>query len=499
MSHNLRNFGVEINGQWYIEPLKTSLEKSMFRVVFDINVSPGDSLSYADIKIYNLAGARSSANITQYDIGQNNISEDYRNVKFDVKLPVVGSQIRFNAGYTTYDNEGNVLQEERDYIFSGVITNVIREREGPNNVTHLYCTSIGSAKDLPLSTSSYAPAVVLLDILKDLCSTWGKTLVCNTADFDSLILTSGYVTHNDVLKELRYLSKAYGFTLLVDRDTVTCQFDNSQRKNESDMLLSAATGLIGIPEITLFDALGCTVTVRLNAYVRPDTVFEVKSDYATINNGANLYNLNQNNTTANGIYNTRRFRHRGDSHGYTWQTEIDGVSPGTATSYSSDGKLAWGTKVDQAFRVKVKQIATNLNINPSWLMAIMYHESGLSTTAKNPYSTAVGLIQFLSSTAVSLRTTTTALARMTPVQQLDYVEKYFQQYKGRLANITDCYMAVFHSQAIGKVDSYVIASVGSAIYNANANLDTNKDGTITRLEAVAPVMRSLMSGQVNAI
>lgn len=479
MAHKLRNYGIEINGEWFIEPQNDSNDERPLRCTFDVSVSPGDSLAYADIRIYNLAGAKSGDN-------------------YNTKLPVAGSQIRLNAGWTIYDSNGFATQEFRDFIFTGIIKNIIRERDGANNVTHLYCSTLGTVKDLPLTTSSYAPGVNLLDVLKDLAQTWGKTLVCNESDFSSITMTSGYVTHNDVLKEFKTLANSYGFSILVDRGTVTCQYDDKDRKKTADFLLSAATGLIGVPDVSLADALGATATCTLNPYVRASSVFEIKSDYATVNNGANLFTNTQPNTTANGIYNVQAFRHRGDTHGYIWQTEIDGLKPGTTTNFSNDGKLAWGTKVDQAFRDKVRQVAKNLNIDPSWLMAIMYHESGLSTTARNPLSTATGLIQFTRATATSIGTTTTALARMTAIEQMDYVQKYFEQYKLHLTNLSDCYMAVFYPRAMGQPDSFIIATQGTSVYNSNAGLDVNRDGTITKAEAVAPVMRSLMNGQQNA-
>lgn len=46
-----------------------------------------------------------------------------------------------------------------------------------------------------------------------------------------------------------------------------------------------------------------------------------------------------------------------------------------------------------------------------------------------PGSGAIGLIQFMPSTAKGLGTSTSALKQMTAVDQLAYVEKYFAPYK----------------------------------------------------------------------
>jgi len=110
-----------------------------------------------------------------------------------------------------------------------------------------------------------------------------------------------------------------------------------------------------------------------------------------------------------------------------------------------------------AFETKVRTIASSLGIEPDWLMAVMDFESGLSTTAKNKYTNATGLIQFMPSTAKSLGTTVEALAAMTNLQQLDYVFKYLSPYKGRMKSLTDVYLTVFYPAAVGKPDSFVFS------------------------------------------
>lgn len=500
MSITLRNYGIEIDGNWFIEPLKSSKNKGQIRCAFDIQVTPHESLSYADIRIYNLAGSRTDTHIDNPVVLGQKVSAAYQSSAFAVKLPRLGGQIRFNAGWSTFNVDGTVQNEMRDFIFTGTISNILREREGANIVTHLYCTSINTPQDKPVTNASYQPGVKLLDVMKDICKYWGKTLVCNEASFKDYIMTSGYVLMNDTFREMQYLADAYNFSVYVERDTVVAQFNTVQRKSSPDFLISMKTGMIGVPEVTLgTEGLGCSVTMRLNPFLRASSVFEIKSQYTTVNSGVNLFNANQKNTTANGVYNAFGYRHRGDTHGYSWESVIDGLQPGSQSDFTTNGKLAWGTKVDQDFRVKVREVAKALSLDASWLMAIMYAESGISTTAKNPGSTATGLIQFTRATAIALGTTTTALARMTPVQQMDYVQKYFEQYKGRISNLTDCYMAVFYPKAIGQPDSYVIATAPSEVYNKNANLDINGDDSITRAEAVAPVMRALRTGQVNAV
>lgn len=177
-----------------------------------------------------------------------------------------------------------------------------------------------------------------------------------------------------------------------------------------------------------------------------------------------------------------------------------------------DGPLCWGAKVSRAFRDKVRAISTTLGVSPDDLMACMAWESAntFSPSIKNAAgSGATGLIQFMPSTAVVYFHTqaellamnktqrraaelaaTDRLAAMTAVEQLDYVLKYFMPYRGRLKNLGDLYMAILWPAGVGKADSFVLWEKGSrpTTYRQNAGLDVNKDGRITRAEAIEKVM-----------
>ncbi len=160
----------------------------------------------------------------------------------------------------------------------------------------------------------------------------------------------------------------------------------------------------------------------------------------------------------------------------------------TQTSSSSsvrEGHCKANAKLDKAFLDKVKQIASRINCDYKDLLGVMHSESGINPQAVNRSSNATGLIQFMPSTAKSLGTTTEALKNMSAVQQLDYVEKFFQRaikargMQGKRLTAGDLYTLVFMP---AKVHSEVICQAGSKEYNANKGLDTNKDGVITKTE-----------------
>jgi hypothetical protein len=160
-------------------------------------------------------------------------------------------------------------------------------------------------------------------------------------------------------------------------------------------------------------------------------------------------------------------------------------------------RVAWGAKVSGAFKMKVLTIAKALVMNPDFLMAAMAFESGetFSPSVKNAAgSGAVGLIQFMPSTARSLGTTTDDLSALTAEAQLDFVQKYFQPRQGRLLSIEDTYMAILYPAAIGQPPDHPLFVKGTTVYSQNAGLDQNKDGTITVQEAAAAVRRKFDKG-----
>ena len=136
------------------------------------------------------------------------------------------------------------------------------------------------------------------------------------------------------------------------------------------------------------------------------------------------------------------------------------------------------------FLEKVKQIANRLNCNYRDLLGLMNSESGIRADIKNPHGSASGLIQFVESTANKLGTTTAQLRQMSPIKQLDYVEKYLSQAK-RNAGLTgqlsggDLYSLVFLP---GRANRDVLTTSSENYYKKNKGLDANKDGKITKLE-----------------
>ena len=155
-----------------------------------------------------------------------------------------------------------------------------------------------------------------------------------------------------------------------------------------------------------------------------------------------------------------------------------------------------------AFIAKVIHVSKNLGINPNWLMAIMHFESAGTFSSSITNSLGyTGLIQFGSSAATDLKTTTTALRSMTAVQQLDYVERYYKMWFKRLKIVSpdsfvDTYLITFFPAAVNKGLDFIIQSnsiSAASLAKNNPIFDLNKDKQVTVAEIQEVMVKRLPS------
>lgn len=500
----LRNYEVSIQGQVFIGRMVTPSQQ--LRAVFDIIASPGDAFATMDLRLYNLLTSSSprSENATWAETNQPQRTSNVPPNQVGL-APESGQAIQLAAGYTHFlssvtAESGLVtldVKDEMATLFTGTITNVFRERDGANVVTRILCRSGDNTNDTGVANASYSQGVTLFDVLTDLARSWGKRLVVDKAKSQTLVMTSGYVTDGDITREMNVLAKSYGFLWTNFNGQLSVTFPADARTTAKH-LISQSTGMIGMPEISGGnEGAFVDVGVRLNPFMGINDQIEIDAQYQTFNTG-NAF-VTHTEAFASGLWNILALRYRGDNWGDIWRVDVNGIRSGiaTETTLDSGAKLVWGAKVSQEFRAKVREIAKRQNIEANWLMAVMAFETGNSFLPyeKNPTSGATGLIQFLPSTAKSLGTTTTRLARMTAVEQLDWVEKYFAQYQGRIHNLGDTYMAVFAPVGLGKPDSFTLYTSPSAAYNQNAGLDKQRKGYITRGDCVVRVNAAFKTGQ----
>lgn len=154
---------------------------------------------------------------------------------------------------------------------------------------------------------------------------------------------------------------------------------------------------------------------------------------------------------------------------------------------------------------KVFEVAKRLNINPNWLLAVMYFETAYTLSPKKTNNIgSVGLIQFTRDKAgVNYKTIggkrylLSDLAKMTFIEQMDVVQAYYLEvYKmmkvTKLDSFVDVYLVTFFPVALNKPNSYVLQTSSlsaSLIAKQNPIFDRGadgktKDGKITKAEIV---------------
>ncbi|GAA4107032.1 hypothetical protein GCM10022393_01920 [Aquimarina addita] len=145
--------------------------------------------------------------------------------------------------------------------------------------------------------------------------------------------------------------------------------------------------------------------------------------------------------------------------------------------------LNWGSKLTCQERKRVLLMAKNLELadnnaleGANWIMSIMALESArtFDPSIQNDLG-YTGLIQFGDAAASDLNTTTSLLKEMTVLEQLDYVEKYFERKKTKLKTLADMYLAVLYPNATGNGNNpnYVVFDATSSIRSSRRGYSQN--------------------------
>jgi len=161
---------------------------------------------------------------------------------------------------------------------------------------------------------------------------------------------------------------------------------------------------------------------------------------------------------------------------------------------SSEGMKRWAKQIakngGEEFIKAVEEMAARLKLDPNKLLNVMAFESRLNPKAKNPKSSATGLIQFMDDTAEALGTTVEKLQGMGAIEQLKYVEAYFKQFRNLADTQEAIYTAVLAGRPVADPEALLFKEGGKRTgraYTANRALDTDRSGRITAGEATAKV------------
>jgi len=171
------------------------------------------------------------------------------------------------------------------------------------------------------------------------------------------------------------------------------------------------------------------------------------------------------------------------------------------------GPKGGGTKtISEAFHKRALEVADKIGCKYEDLITVINFESGMDPAegSKNPKKRPVGLIQFTGSAIRALNKTygmnltKDAIVKMSELEQLDLVEKYFEMSKKnspRLRNKKELDAADLYSLTIlpNRAGRDILCKKGEkdnngnllSYYESNAGIDVGGDGIITRQDVLA--------------
>lgn len=149
------------------------------------------------------------------------------------------------------------------------------------------------------------------------------------------------------------------------------------------------------------------------------------------------------------------------------------------------------------FFVGVRRLSVSLSCGALDLLAVMDGQSGVRADAQHRTSRATGLIQLMPKTLRGLGWVDgpDAFRRLSAVEQLPYVQKYFQPFvRHGLGSSGRLYQALFlpGTLARGSAPDTVVCSADGPFadaYAANTDLDPRGQGKITVADLTARVDR----------
>ena len=280
--YNKRQWDIYIDGEPFIEVTDGKQFKMTFEVLHDF----GGYTSYADVALYNLSAETANKAFKR------------------------GSELTLRAGYA----------DSIDVIFSGTISNVLRERQGPSTITRLISRGTRLPSDQTQVNETLGKGVRVVDIIRACGFATNTPVVMDDTQFaDIEPYVRGYTVDGDPRVIMDKLAKTHNFSYTFENGRLIVVRKGYAREGEVHVV-SQFTGMEGIPEIT---ETGVDVVVRLNPKIRIGGKYRLESDLATFN-FSNLYFVDIPESAGQGEYEIFKVVHTGDTYGDAWSTKITG-------------------------------------------------------------------------------------------------------------------------------------------------------------------------------
>lgn len=156
-------------------------------------------------------------------------------------------------------------------------------------------------------------------------------------------------------------------------------------------------------------------------------------------------------------------------------------------------------KTTPAFRRALVRTAESVSVDPDHLAAVICFETAgqWRGDARNPHSGAVGLIQWLRSSARHVHDLSLEqLAAMSALEQLPLVAEWMRRANlPQKPSLADVYLAVFAPAFIGAPPTAPVYTDPAKAYRWNRTLDRDGNGVITVEEVARPVTALLAAAK----
>ncbi len=156
------------------------------------------------------------------------------------------------------------------------------------------------------------------------------------------------------------------------------------------------------------------------------------------------------------------------------------------------------TDLSVGFFERQEVVAAELGADPLHLLMVEMAESGVRASARNPQTSASGLIQFMPKTLEGLGYLHghEAFRALSAAEQVPWVRRYFAPHAGALGAPERLYVAVFLPALLARAtgpDVVLCARGGRLgwVYAANAVFDANNDYVITVGELGEAIARNM--------
>jgi hypothetical protein len=213
-----------------------------------------------------------------------------------------GAVISLRAGYSDNIN----------YIFTGIIRNVFKGRDGATTSTQILAR--GGSLEKRLINVSLGKNSKLTTVLGSIADALGYNLVVTDSDFTDSIYTNGYAVTGDPMDLLNRLQTAWDFRYSIENDSLVV-FKVETGRSLPVRKVNMINGLEGVPEVT---EVGIDFTTRLDPKLKIGAKVEMDTTYKSFNFSGVYYPTQLQEFAGSGTYTIMSIVYNGDNYSNVW-------------------------------------------------------------------------------------------------------------------------------------------------------------------------------------